>query len=118
MTVWRTRRWGVVMRAYTFDEIVTLTSVDETTGEETSRRSYADVASVRGNETYQAMTVGLKPELMIVLPDWDNDYHGEQRVECRGNLYRVLRAYKTDDRRAELTVYRLRPGVSDSDTFL
>ena len=106
------------MRAYTFDEIVTLTSVDETTGEETSRRSYADVASVRGNETYQATTVGLKPELMIVLPDWDNDYHGEQRVEYRGNLYRVLRAYKTDDRRAELTVYRLRPGVSDSDTFL
>ena len=47
------------MRAYTFDEIVTLTSVDETTGEETSRRSYADVASVRGNETYQAMTLSL-----------------------------------------------------------
>lgn len=106
------------MRDYTFDEIVDLVSVDETTGAETRRRSYASVASVRGNETYQAMSVGLKPELMIVLPDWYADYHGEQRVECQGNPYRVLRAYQTEDLRAELTVYRLRPGVSDSDTFL
>lgn len=39
------------MREYTYDEIVTLVSVDEETGEETRRRSYASVASVWGNET-------------------------------------------------------------------
>lgn len=106
------------MREYTYDEIVTLVSVDEETGEETRRRSYASVASVWGNETYQAMTVGLKPELMIVLPDWHTDYHGEQQVEYGGNPYRVLRAYQTEDGRAELTVYRLRPGVSEVNSFL
>lgn len=106
------------MSKYTYDEIVTLVSVDETSGEETRRQSYASVASVRGNETYQAMTVGLKPELMIVLPSWYDDYHGEQRVECRGNPYRVLRAYQTEDLRAELTVYRLRPGRSETDNYL
>lgn len=49
------------MREYTFDEIVVLITVDEATGEEARSRSYASIASVRGNETYQAMTVGLKP---------------------------------------------------------
>ena len=106
------------MRDYTFDEMVELIRVDEITSEETRRRSYAEIASVRGSETYQAMTVGLKPELMIVLPNWFDDYHGEKRLQYNGNEYRVLRAYKTEDLRAELTVYRLRPGVSDSDTFL
>ena len=106
------------MREYTYDEIVTLVSVDEETGEEPRRRSYASVASVWGNETYQAMTVGLKPELMIVLADWHTDYHGEQQVEYGGNSYRVLRAYQTEDGRAELTVYRLRPGVSEVNSFL
>ena len=105
------------MREYTFSETVDLIRVDEATGEETKRSSYAEIASVRGSETYQAMTVVLKPELMIVLPDWYDDYHGEKRLIYSGNEYRVLRAYKTEDLRAELTVYRLRPGVSDSDTF-
>lgn len=106
------------MREYTFDEIVILITADEATGEETRSRSYASIASVRGSETYQAMTVGLKPELMIVLPDWHTDYHGEQQVEYGGNPYRVLRAYQTEDGRAELTVYRLRPGVSEVNSFL
>ena len=106
------------MREYTFDEIVVLITMDETTGEETRSRSYASIASVRGSETYHAMTVGLKPELMIVLPDWHADYHGEQQVEYGDNPYRVLRAYQTEDGRAELTVYRLRPGVSEANSFL
>ena len=106
------------MREYTFDEIVVLITMDETTGEETRSRSYASIASVRGSETYQAMTVGLKPELMIVLPDWLAAYHGEQQVEYGDNPYRVLRAYQTEDGRAELTVYRLRPGVSEANSFL
>ena len=105
------------MREYTYDEEVTLLQVDEETGKETRRRSYAEVVSLRGTETYQAMSVGLKPELMIVLPDWFDDYHGEKLVEYDGKTYRVLRAYKTEDLRAELTVYRLKAGVSDSDTF-
>lgn len=43
------------MREYTFDEIVVLITMDETTGEETRSRSYASIASVRGSETYQAI---------------------------------------------------------------
>ena len=104
------------MRNYTFDEAVTLVAVDEKTGAETRRESYADICSVRREEDYQAMSVGLKPEMMVVLPNWDDDYHGEKMVEYNSKPYRILRAFKTEDLRAELTVYRLRAGVSESGT--
>lgn len=101
-------------RGYTFDELVTLVTVNEDTGATASRESYAEVQTVSGSETYQAMTVGLKPSLMIVLPSWDDDYAGEDLLDYGGNRYRVIRAYRTEDGHAELTVTRLRP-VSESD---
>lgn len=102
-------------RGYTFDELVTLVSVNEDTGATSSRESYAEIQTVSGSETYQAQTVGLKPSLMVVLPSWLDDYAGEDLLEYNGHRYRVLRAYRTEDGHAELTVTRLR-AVSKSDT--
>ena len=103
---------------YTFPEEVTLVSVDEDTQQETRHTSYAELKSVHVSETYAALAVGLRPELKVVLPNWDDDYHGEQRLEIGSGesavSYRVIRAYKADDLTAELTVTRINY-VSDSD---
>ncbi len=39
--------------------------------------------------------MGLKPELMIVLPDWDNDYHGGAAGGVPWQPLSGARAYKT-----------------------
>ena len=105
-------------REYTFSREVTLIGVDDQTGAETPYISFAEVSSVYARETYQAMAVGLRPELMVTLPNADDDYHGEQRLQLDGVTYKIIRAFKTPEGMAELTVSRLRPGRSDSDTFL
>lgn len=106
-------------QGYTYDQEVTLVKFDPDSGKEVSRHtSYAEIVSVYGRETYAAMGVGLRPEFMAVLPSWHDDYHGEQRLEFEGVPYRVIRAYKTRELTAELTVTRLKPAVSDSDTGL
>lgn len=105
-------------REYTFPREVTLIGVDDQTGDETPYVSFAEVNSVYAKETYQAMAVGLRPELTVTLPHADDDYHGEQRLVLDGVTYKIIRAFKTPEGMAELTVSRLRPGRSDSDTFL
>ena len=106
-------------REYTFPEEVTLVSVNEDTQEEHRHTSYAEFKSVHVSETYAALAVGLRPELKVILPNWDDDYHGEQRMEIgtgeNAVPYRIIRAYKAEDWTAELTVTRLNY-VSDSDT--
>lgn len=106
-------------REYTFPEEVTLVSVDEDTQEENRHTSYAEFKSVSVSETYAALAAGFRPELRVILPNWDDDYHGERRLEIgdgeRADSYRIIRAYKAEDQTAELTVTRLNH-VSDSDT--
>lgn len=103
-------------REYTFPEEVTLVKHDPDTGEESRHTSYAEISSVYGREAYEAMAIGLRPEFMVTLPSWYDDYHGEQRLEYHGSAYRIIRAYKTEELMAELTVSRLRPAVSETDT--
>ena len=62
------------------------------------------------SETYAAMAVGLRPDLRVILPSYDDDYHGEQRLELHDVPYRIERAYRADDGTAELTVSRLKGG--------
>lgn len=102
-------------RGYTYDSLVRLITVDETSGDETNRESYAEIKTVTMSETYQALTVGLKPSIVAVLPSWLDDYAGEELVEVDGYRYRVLRSYRTEDDHAELTLTRLRK-VPESGT--
>lgn len=101
-------------RTYTFDEEVTLVQVDEDTGAETRNTSYAEIVSVYQSESYAAMALGLRPEFKAILPNWYDDYHGEQRMEWRGTPYRITRAYQAEDLTAELTVTRLRSAVQEA----
>lgn len=105
-------------REYTFDEEVVLVHVDPDSGEETRSVSYAEIRSVFASESYAAMAVGLRPEFQAILPSWENDYHGEHRLEYNGIPYRIIRAYHADDDMAELTVTRLKNPVPESDTLL
>lgn len=100
-------------REYTFPDEVTLILHDPDSGEVCEHVSYAEITSVYGREFYNAMSTGLRPELMVTLPSWADDYHGEQRLEWQGVPYRIIRAYRTEEQMAELTVMRLRPAAGD-----
>lgn len=71
---------------------------------ETRHTVFCRKASIGQKEFYQAHAVGLQPELKLVLADY-LDYNGEQLVEYDGQLYRVLRTYRTG-LELELVVYR------------
>ena len=101
-------------RVYTFPEEVTLVAQNPDTGDEVKRISYAQISSVYAKETYAAMAVGLRPEFMVTLPSWEDDYHGEQSLIRDGIPYRIIRAYHTPDGMAELTVTRLKNFVAES----
>ena len=71
---------------------------------ETRNTVFCRKASIGQKEFYQAHAVGLQPELKLVLADY-LDYTGEQLVEYDGQIFRVLRTYRTGQE-LELVVYR------------
>ena len=71
---------------------------------ETRRDIFCRKASIGQSEFYQAHATGLKPELKLVIADY-LDYADEPLVEYGGQIYRVLRTYRTG-KELELTVYR------------
>lgn len=112
-------------REYTYDEEVVLiaeaestNAIGDTAAEPTRRVSYAEIVSPFLRETYEAMAQGLKPEFVAVLPNWDDDYHGERLLEYRGERYNIIRAFKAQDLSCELTVTRLKAKVSNLDTLV
>ena len=110
---------------YTYDEEVVLISSGKETADaigdaiptEGRYTSYAQIVSPFMRETYEALARGLKPEFVVVLPNWFDDYHGERELEYNGTPYRIIRAYKAKDCSCELTVTRINAKVSNSDTL-
>ena len=72
---------------------------------ETKRTVYCTVRSIGMQEAYQAMGVGLAPELKVILAH-DFEYGGERLCELGGVRYRVLRIYVTETDGIELTLQR------------
>ena len=73
---------------------------------ETKRTVYCTVKSIGMQEAYQAMGIGLNPELKIVLAH-DFEYGGEPLCEIGGERYRILRTYITETDGIELTLQRV-----------
>lgn len=77
---------------------------------ETRRTVLADDYSVGMTETYQAMAVGYKPEVKLVLTNW-LDYHGEEHAEytpfgwSEPIRFNILRTYRNGEA-LELTCYK------------
>jgi len=69
--------------------------------ETVERKVYVDVSSVRQSEFYQAQIAGFKPELTIIIRNFE--YKGEERLLFNNKKYRVLRTYDKKDGTIELT---------------
>lgn len=80
---------------------------------ETSRTVYCTVKSVGQQEVYQAMAVGLNPELKVVIPH-DFEYGGESVAELDGVRFRILRTYITEADGIELTLQRIRGNAGEA----
>lgn len=74
---------------------------------ETKRTVYCTIKSIGMQEAYQAMGIGLNPELKIVLAH-DFEYGGEEQLDFDGVRYDILRTYVTETDGIELTVQRSR----------
>jgi len=72
---------------------------------ETKRTVYCTIRSIGMQEAYQAMGVGLNPELKVILAH-DFEYGGEGLCEVCGVRYRILRSYITETDGVELTLQR------------
>lgn len=110
---------------YTFDEEVVLIgsahgvdAMGDREGLEGRSVSFAQIVSPFMKETYEALAQGLKPEFVAVLPNWYDDYHGEDQLEYNGVCYKIIRAYKAKDLTCELTVTKVKAKVSELDTLV
>lgn len=72
---------------------------------ETARDVYCTLKSIGMKEAYQAMGLGLSPEMKIVLAH-DFEYGGEPLCEVHGVRFRIIRTYITENDGIELTVQR------------
>lgn len=72
---------------------------------EIRRKVYCTVRSIGMQEAYQAMGVGLAPELKVILRH-DFEYKGESKCEMNGIRYKILRTYVTEEDGIELTLQR------------
>ena len=75
--------------------------------EESSRTVYCTVKSIGMQEAYQAMGVGLAPELKVILAH-DFEYDGEPIAELCGVRFKILRTYITEQDGIELTLQRIK----------
>ena len=66
---------------------------------------FAKVKSIGMKEKYEALAVGLKPELVFVLADY-YDYDNQEYIEYEDNRYKVLRTYKKESNELEIVVTR------------
>jgi len=62
---------------------------------------FAKVKSVGMKENYEALAVGLKPELVFVLSDY-YDYDDQEFIEYKAKRYKVLRTYRKESNELEI----------------
>ena len=91
----------------TWDELIELGNLVETIvkGEPVQsyewREVYANRKSIRQSEFYQAGNIGLKPELMFEVHNFE--FNNDEKVKCDGKEYSIIRTYDKGDV-IELTV--------------
>ena len=73
---------------------------------ETARKVYCTVRAIGMQEAYQAMGIGLNPELKVILSQ-DFEYRGEELCEMNNIRYRIIRTYVTEADGIELTLQRV-----------
>lgn len=83
-----------------YNDIIELGNLEETVvhGEPIQaivwKEVFARIDSVRQSEFYQAASVGLKPEMVILTLALN--YNNEEKIRYDGTLYEIIRVYKKD----------------------
>lgn len=72
---------------------------------ETARTVMCNVRSVTRSEFYNALNAGVMPEYVFVLA-LAEDYQGERIVRYKGQKFRVVRTYVTEEDGIEITCER------------
>ena len=72
---------------------------------ETARQVYCTVESVSRSEFYTALNAGIRPEYVFRLA-LAEDYQGERVARYKGQKFRIIRTYMTEDDGIELTCER------------
>lgn len=72
---------------------------------ETARELPVTVRSVGMRETYEAMSVEHKPEIVLIL-EHEFDYLGEKTIQLHGTRYNVLRTYHNSWHQLEIVLER------------
>lgn len=85
-------------------ETITVNDYGDAVIAETNKNVFCAVKSVGMRETYEALSVGLKPEYTFILADY-YEYSGQERVKYNGVEYRVLRTYRNSNQ-LEMVVTR------------
>lgn len=95
-----------------YNDIISLLTITQTVNEvgdtvESISKSdvFAMVKSAGMKEVYEALNVGLKPELVFELADY-YDYGDQEHIEYDGKRYKVLRTYRKDSNELEIVVTR------------
>ena len=73
---------------------------------ESRRKCFCTVKSIGMQEAYQAMGIGLNPELKVILRH-DFEYKGEDLCELNKVRYKIIRTYVTEADAIELTLQRI-----------
>ena len=73
---------------------------------ESRRKCFCTVKSIGMQEAYQAMGIGLNPEMKVILSH-DFEYQGESMCEVKDIRYRIIRTYATETDGIELTLQRV-----------
>lgn len=92
--------------AILYKETESVNDIGDTVSVKSAKRVFCRVRSIGMKETYQALAVGLKPELSLVLADY-LEYDGEKKVEYDGVIYNVIRTFRREGKNEiELVVNR------------
>lgn len=90
-------------------DLLTITTTTDDYGDQVETidkvEVFAKVKSIGMKETYEALNVGLKPELTFVLADY-YDYDNQEFIEYNSERYSVLRTYQKDTNELEIVVTR------------
>ena len=95
-----------------YNDVITLVHTDylinavgDSIPTEVKKDVFALARSIGMKEKYEALAIGLHPELAFVLADY-YDYDGQEYIEYEGVRYRVLRTFKKTTNELEIVVTR------------
>ncbi|MBD0381288.1 phage head closure protein [Paenibacillus sedimenti] len=81
---------------------------EEVEGDPVRREVFANKKSVRQSEFYQALAVGMKPELVFEIQAIE--YKGELKADFEGTVYHIIRTFSNNGETLELILSRFPMG--------